>query len=123
MPLSRLIWSNSEVRDKSPVWLLISNFNLSFNPFEPSASTRFPLRYVTSQPSTSKLESPSAPNIEFRTPNELFRYSKISKPHKRKRKGRKSIILTSTPNKEELEMEESKKKEAQWKKDAKKMSI
>ncbi|KAL3288767.1 hypothetical protein HHI36_003201 [Cryptolaemus montrouzieri] len=94
----------------------LSRLMCSLNPFEPSASTRFPHR-CTPQPSTAKLECPSSPNAKFRTPRELFPYPKISEPRKRIRRGKKSTILTSTSNKEELENEESKKKEAQRKKE------
>ncbi|KAL3271249.1 hypothetical protein HHI36_021741 [Cryptolaemus montrouzieri] len=100
IPLTQMICSNSEVGDESPVRFLVSDFN----PFD---------RSVIPQTSTSKLECPFSPIAKFRTPRELFPYPNISEPRKRMRKGKKSTILTSTPNKEELGNEESRKKEVQ----------
>ncbi|KAL3270280.1 hypothetical protein HHI36_009332 [Cryptolaemus montrouzieri] len=78
MPLSQLICSNSKIGDESPVRLLMSNFNLSFNSFEHFASTQSPHRSVTSQPATSRLKCSSSPKKKFSIIRELFPYPKIS---------------------------------------------
>ncbi|KAL3269654.1 hypothetical protein HHI36_008717 [Cryptolaemus montrouzieri] len=112
MTLSRLICSNYKVGDGSPVRLLVSNFNLCFNPFIFLSD----LLYLNLPCQNS---SPSSPNAKLRTPMQLFPHPKISEPRKWMRKDRRTTILTSTPNKEELE-NENKKKEVQRKKYAKK---
>lgn len=68
--------------------------------------------------SNDNLSEPSTSN--YKSPQDLVPYPKISQERKRMRKGKKSLILTSTPNKEELENERNIKLDKQREKEAKK---
>lgn len=92
-----------------------------------AAEPNFNLGRITPQPSTSKFHENAestasienqSPDTTMKSPCDILPYPKIAEKRIRKRKGKKSTILTSTPNEEELKRERQEKIEKERKKRA-----